>query len=225
MEAFAVQPGGPAEAEALPVKEGLRDDLKADDVPEAEPFDARRVPILLLLQKLRDVRQLRAQDGIGPPVDRLHGHGFAQVLSEKLPGEGAVRQGPVGVLLQDVQLVDGDPGPGAGVADDNQLVLPVVVQIEAVEPGEDLLGRQPGPVELRQTVPPADEGLVPLEAVESGVHLRQLRRQHREVVVRERAQGRDIRQLVSSCRGPALRDLSGGGELRQRGQRGKRGGL
>ena len=59
-----------------------------------------------------------------------------------------------------MQLRDGDPGAGAHLADDGQLVHSKA-GIEAHDLRKDHAGAgEERPVELRQAVPPADEGAV-----------------------------------------------------------------
>ena len=73
--------------------------------------------------------------------------------------EGMIRKGPVGVLLQNMQLFLGNAGAGAQMADDNKFLLPVVVDVRAIHPGRGEVGTgTERPVKLRQTLPPADQG-------------------------------------------------------------------
>ncbi len=77
-------------------------------------------------------------------------------------------------------------------------------------------GCQPGPVELRHAVPPADEGLVPVKAVEGGVRLGQFYQQGRKVVLCNGIVEYFLGQFVIPL-GPAFRRLRRGGEFHQRG--------
>ena len=68
---------------------------------------------------MAELHQFMSQHGEGSSAKFGGAEQLGDLLLPDAFGKSVVRQGPVRALLQNMQLFDGDPGPAAGVANDN----------------------------------------------------------------------------------------------------------